>query len=189
MTDNNSHSLPHRDRDPIMRLRSHYFDPADFMYERFKKLDRQAKTMKGLSRSSIFERRYSMTCWLSGLYVTIEGMENLPIIDELAHRPSDIPDIIPYCREILADVDHHRDSLRLLRNASFHFQKTPEKYTQFFEEGFRLHWAEHVHQGIGRIFAKYRIKCAVVCALSERTAEIDLMGKSALRFKNISYFS
>lgn len=25
--------LPHRDADPIMRLRSHYFDPADFMFD------------------------------------------------------------------------------------------------------------------------------------------------------------
>jgi len=186
----NGHPIsPHRDADPIMRLRSHYFDPADFIFERFQKLDKRAKSTTGLNRSAIFERRYSMTYWLSGLYVTIEGMENLPLLDELARRPSDIPELIPYCLEILADVDDHRDSLRLLRNASFHFQRTPEKYIQFFEDGFRLHWAAHIHKGIGRIFSEYRLKCAIICALSDRTDEIDIMGKSALRFRNMSYFN
>jgi len=121
---NKGAGLPHRDADPIMRLSAHYYEPADFMHEQFRKLDRQAATPKGLSRAKVMERRYYLMFWLSGLYVTIEGMEQLPLADELARRPLDIPELSDYVIQILADVDDYRDSLRLLRNATFHFQKT-----------------------------------------------------------------
>lgn len=179
--------LPHRDADPIMRLSAHYYEPADFMHEQFRKLDRQAATPKGLSRAKVMERRYYLMHWLSGLYVTIEGMETLPLSDELASRPLDIPELCDYVIQILADVDDYRDSLRLLRNATFHFQWSADKHIQFFDNRIRLRWAEHLHMHIGDIFRQYRVRCAVVCAVSGRTDEIDMKRTISHPSRNMVY--
>lgn len=174
---NGGAGLPHRDQDPIMRLIAHYFGPADYMFEAFSKLDELSTTPKGLSPDKVIERRYCLMYWLSSLYVTIEGMENLPLADELKSRPLELPRLAHRVIEILADADDHRDALRLLRNGTFHFQKTPVKHLQFFDTPFRLSWAVHLHKAIERLFSDYRIQCSVICALAGRKEEIDIKRK------------
>lgn len=159
------------------------------MFEQFVKLDKQSKKSKGLSRKKVIERRYYLMYWLSSLYVTIEGIENLPLDKELLSRPLDIPEIAYYLPQMLADVDDYRDSLRLLRNATFHFQKTAEKHLQFFDSSIKLLWARGIHEAIGRLFSDYRVRCAVVCAIAGRKDEIDMKPRRNHPSRNLSFLA
>ena len=166
--------LPHRDADPIMRLGAHYFSPANFMWEQFSKLDRLSSVGRGLSRSKVMDRRYYLLSWLSGLYVVMEGIETLPLDRVLRTRPLDIPEIADRIPSLLSDFAEHRDSLRKLRNAQFHYQPTSDKHVQFFDRHDRLDWAIDIHRRTKRLFSDYRVGCAVVCAISGRINEIDM---------------
>ena len=166
--------LPHRDADPIMRLAAHYFSPADFMWEQFSKLDRLSGIGTGLSRPKVMERRYYLLFWLSGLYVVMEGIESLPLDRVLKSRPLNIPEIADRIPLLLSDFKAHRDALRKLRNAQFHYQSTSDRHVQFFDNQDRLDWAIDVHRRLKRIFSDYRVGCAVVCAIAGRTDEIDM---------------
>ena len=68
--------------------------------------------------------------WLSALYVVAEGFIEMRLRD-------------PLIEPLIAD---HLDSLRLYRNATFHFQTKPDKQAQFHDgSANRLNWAEDLH--------------------------------------------
>jgi hypothetical protein len=180
-------SLPHRDLDPVMRLFAHYFEPATLMLEQFLKLDEKAAIGKGLPRSKVLERRYFLMFWLAGLYVVMEGIETLPLGAVLATRPLDIPDIAERIPPLMESFAEHRNSLRLLRNAQAHYQETPKKHVQFFDDRARLTWAMTIHRQIAKIFSEYRIGCAVVCMIAGRKGEIDIKSGQYHYMSNISY--
>src|SRR5882757_2733615 len=68
--------------------------------------------------------------WLSGLFVVAEGFQTLGLKS-------------PKIEKLIVE---HIDELRLFRNATFHFQKTPAKHVQFHDgTANRLNWAEELH--------------------------------------------
>jgi len=65
--------------------------------------------------------------------------------------------LIPQCQEIEHAGRLHKASLRLFRNGTFHFQRDPGKFSQFFAEGHsRLEWAEELHLKLAIFFSRYR---------------------------------
>lgn len=166
--------LPHRDADPVMRLSAHYNEPAKFMREQFERLDSRAATGTGLSRAKVMERRYYLMAWLAGLYVTLEGVEQLPLADVLVDCPLGIPALADRIPPLLVAFTLHRDSLRLLRNAQAHYQRTASKHVQFFDSRDRLDWAGYIQGQLDRLFSDYRVECAIVCAIAGRRDEIDM---------------
>jgi hypothetical protein len=168
-------SLPHRDQDPVMRLMARYYDPADTMFELFEKLDRQRLSGKRLSLRRQLERQHFMILWLSSLYVTLEGLEDICKNKIFLSRPREIPLLATRASQILTYLSTHKNALRLLRNATFHFHHTAEKHLQFFlDGGDRLAWAKQLHMLLERLFADYQVQCMVICALADRTDEIDI---------------
>lgn len=73
--------------------------------------------------------------WLAGLFVVAEGWRILKIDD-------------PMINEML---DEHWNSLRLFRNAVFHFQPEDRKHKQFFELE-KFNWAEELHAAFRTFF-------------------------------------
>lgn len=185
---NGGAGLPHRDADPIMRLSAHYNEPARFMRAQFARLDDLSAKGAGLSRAKVMERRYYLMAWLSGLYVTFEGVEALPLIDVLRTRPLGAPAIADRIPQLVADFAVHRHSLRLLRNAQAHYQQTAAKHVQFFDVRDRLDWAGDMQQRLDRMFSDYRVQCAIICAVAGRRDEID-MGRRRHAAARLRYLS
>jgi hypothetical protein len=73
--------------------------------------------------------------WFATLFVVSEGWKELKVVDA----------------EINTLVDHHLDSLRLFRNAVYHFQKGDKKHTQFFDPD-KFNWAERMQAAYRRFF-------------------------------------
>lgn len=170
-----------------MRLFVHYFEPADFMLEQFLTLERRAETPRGLSRSKHAERRYYLMFWLSGLYVTLEGMEEMPIVRELEIRPREMPQLAKKAQDVLADFATERDALRLLRNAQSHYQKTAAKHIQFFDTKIRINWARNIHEKIKKLMRKYRLEATIIYALAWRTDEIDMNRGPDHPYRHLKY--
>jgi hypothetical protein len=170
-----------------MRLFAHYFEPADFMLEQFLKLERQAKTPRGLSHSKHMERRYYLMFWLSSLYVVLEGMEKMPLVKELENRPLDIPRLVTKTQDILTDFDNEKNALRLLRNAQSHYQTTAAKHLQFFDTKIRIDWAKNLHSKIKRLLSDYRVQTTIICAFSGRKDEIDIKRRPDHPYRHLTY--
>lgn len=78
--------------------------------------------------------------WLSSLFVVVEGFEDLRLRD-------------PVLEPMIAA---HRDSLKLYRNATLHFQRKPDKHLQFHHgETSRLNWAEDLHEAFSAYFERH----------------------------------
>ena len=81
-----------------------------------------------------------MALWLSALYVVCEGFLELKFSD-------------PRTEPLISE---HLDSLRIYRNATFHFQRKPDKHTQFHDgEAQRLNWAEELHAALEDYFRQH----------------------------------
>lgn len=157
-----------------MRLSAHYNEPAKFMREQFERLDSWAGVGTGLSRAKVMGRRYYLMAWLAGLYVTMEGVEQLPLADILVDRPLGVPALADRVPPLLVAFILHRDSLRLLRNAQAHYQPTASKHVQFFDNHDRLDWAGYIQGQLDRLFSDYRVQCSIICAVAGRRGEIDM---------------
>lgn len=166
--------LPHRDADPVMRLSAHYNEPAKFMREQFERLDERAAIGSGLSRAKVMERRYFLMAWLAGLYVTMEGVEQLPLADVLSSRPLSIPALADRLPPLIVAFTLHRNSLRLLRNAQAHYQPSATKHVQFFDNPDKLDWAGYVQGQLDHLFRDYRVESTIICAVAGRRDEIDM---------------
>jgi hypothetical protein len=73
--------------------------------------------------------------WLASLFVVSEGWKALKIDDPQINRL----------------IDEHWDSLRLFRNAVFHFQPEDRKHKQFFDVD-KFNWAEELHAALCTFF-------------------------------------
>lgn len=144
------------------------------MREQFERLDGRAAVGNGLSQAKVMERRYYLMAWLAGLYVTMEGVEHLPLADTFINRPLGIPALADRLPPLIVAFTLHRNSLRLLRNAQSHYQPTAAKHVQFFDNRDRLDWAGYIQGQLDRLFSDYRVECAVVCAVAGRRDEIDM---------------
>src|SRR4051812_36617887 len=119
--------LPHRDQDPVLRLYSHYFQAAEVMREQRRRLQTEVKKSGHLSRRNGIDLYIYSNFWLSALFVVIEGVRDLELDQLIKCRPPSFHHIEQLYRELADTVIKHETELRYLRNATFHFQKTPEK--------------------------------------------------------------
>jgi hypothetical protein len=160
--------IPHRDNDPIMRLSVHYFSAADVMRQNFKKLQRESTSKGKLSRAKRFDYFLYLRVWIGFLYVVVEGFEELPIGETIIEHGGLFLDLTESYENICRLSVLHKNSLRLFRNAIFHYQRDPAKILQFLEPNVgRIEWAEELHGQLAQFFSQYRIKRTVVYALQK----------------------
>lgn len=173
--------LPHRDKDPIMRLYSHYFMHSDFILSCAKEVEKKAKKSKtGKVRSETLFKYVALRIhWLATLYVVIDAFEEMEFGKELLKRPEEFskhPTKTTGFHEILLTFNNtrniyleHKDHLKKFRNGVFHFQDDARKLTQLFDSNRNIiQWAENLHKSIGVIFSEYRSARAVYCAMEGR---------------------
>lgn len=172
--------LPHRDSDPVLTLNSHYFEIASFMFENLQKLARKRRTLGKLSQKDEREGYYYGRSWLGFLYVSVEGFLEMKMTQLLrSERPEEFSQALHRAGEIEALADIHRESLRRLRNGTFHFQKEKEKTLQFFREAERFEWAKQLQAALDSFFSAYRVACEVIYFREDR------MNESVIRAQNM----
>jgi len=122
-----------KEGNPLWMLRTFYFLPCDLMYQHFMALRPQLNS----DPDAVAERFLSyMMYWLAGLFVVAEGWRELCISDA----------------QIDKLLEEHWDSLRLFRNAIFHFQPDDRKHLQFFDVE-KFNWADKLHRAWRAYFA------------------------------------
>src|ERR1700730_7953531 len=83
-----------------------------------------------------------LALWLASLFAVVEGFRSLKLKDEQVEKLS----------------AKHWDSLRLLRNGTFHFQPVHNKQSQFFiGNESRTNWARKLHSALSDYFTEYRV--------------------------------
>src|ERR1700730_6154865 len=106
-----------RENDPFWMLYQFYFVPCDIMYQRHRELKPHFYSGNEETQLAAGQEFITFTMfWFAALFVVSEGWKELKIPDA----------------EINALIDQHLDSLRLFRNAVYHFQKSGKKHKQFF---------------------------------------------------------
>jgi hypothetical protein len=124
-----------KEDDPMWMLRTFYFLPCDLMHQHAMEVRRRLD--KGEIRDGLPEQYITyMLYWLGGLFVVAEGWRELKINDSAIDKM----------------LTEHCDSLRLFRNAVFHFQLTDRKHVQFFDPE-KFNWATRLHLAIRAYFA------------------------------------
>lgn len=124
-----------KEDDPLWMLRTFYFLPCDLMYQHAMTLKPQLANEQ--IRDSVAEQFIAyMLYWFGGLFVVAEGWKELNVND-------------PAIDKMLSE---HWDSLRLFRNAVFHFQLTDRKHVQFFDLE-KFNWAVTLHLALRAFFA------------------------------------
>ena len=89
------------------------------------------------TRNAVGQEFFAFTnFWFASLYVVAEGWKELKV-PEFA---------------ITQMIDEHIDSLRLLRNAVYHFQRGDKKHVQFFDVD-KFNWAQNIQIALRRFFA------------------------------------
>lgn len=123
--------------DPILRL-AHYWLSAKLMHEHVHELRDHFETLEAIEQAGeMMDFEVYLGFWLSALYVVAEGFVDLGLKD---------PEVEPL-------ISAHIDSLRLYRNATFHFQRKPDKHIQFHDgQANRLNWAEDLHAALRAFF-------------------------------------
>jgi hypothetical protein len=132
--------------DRIARLFIHYFGPCRELYAAYQRACYD-KTRKGERTRSMEVREITYALlWLSSLFAVVEGFRALKLNDSAIDRLS----------------AEHWNSLRHLRNGTFHFQPKADKQIQFFigSPG-RLEWAKQLHDALTAYFSEYKINRAV----------------------------
>jgi hypothetical protein len=125
--------------DPVLRLAEYWFS-AQLMHHYVHELREAYPGLKDLEEDVDLRIEFFtyLQFWLSALYVVAEGFIELRLTDP----------------ELDGLVKCHIDSLRLYRNATFHFQEKPNKHVQFFGAD-RLNWAEELHSSFEKFFLKH----------------------------------
>jgi len=126
-----------KEGNPLWMLRTFYFVPCDLMYQHMMSHEADFFSDNERKRDRIAELFIAyMLYWFAGLFVVAEGWKELkvrePIIDKM--------------------IDQHWDSLRLFRNAVFHFHSTDRKHVQFFSPD-KFNWAQRLHHALRDFFA------------------------------------
>ncbi|MCG8504304.1 MAG: hypothetical protein MI755_06840 [Sphingomonadales bacterium] len=126
--------------DPVLRL-TQYWLSARIMHAHLHEMVDAYPDLDDLRKDGQqFHFLTYFSFWLSALYVVAEGYI------ELGLRDSELDKLIR----------RHIGSLRRYRNATFHFQRQPNKHTQFFDAGYKkLNWAEDLHAAIDGFLCQY----------------------------------
>jgi hypothetical protein len=125
-----------KENNPLWMLRTFYFVPCELMHQQINSL--KAEFFANDEQHSQADQEIFisfMLYWLASLFVVIEGWKSLkigePQIDKM--------------------IDEHWDSLRLFRNAVFHFQPHDRKRIQFFDVE-KFNWANEMHARLRAFF-------------------------------------
>lgn len=124
-----------KESNPLRMLFILYFAPCDLMHQHHRRL--KAQFFAGeYQRDQIGSEFITFTLyWFASLFVVVEGWKKLnikePKIDKM--------------------IDEHWDSLRIFRNAVFHFQPEDRKHKQFFDVA-KFNWAEELHAALQKFF-------------------------------------
>ena len=108
-----------------------YLDWADLMYRNFDKYMTEKGEEPGKSKP---EWLGVYSYWAASLYVAIEGWETVQFRDPIV--------------DALLGVSNYKDTLRRLRNGTFHFQPKliSEKFTDFFRSPDVTLWLHVLHE-------------------------------------------
>lgn len=124
-----------KEDDPLWMLRSFYFLPCDLMYQNLMTLKPEFDNEQ--TRDKVGDQFIAyMLYWFGGLYVVAEAWKQLNVNNPAINKM----------------LDEHLDSLRLFRNAVFHFQLTDRKHVQFFDLE-KFNWADKLHVALRAFFA------------------------------------
>ncbi len=122
--------------DPLWMLYQLYFVPCEIMYQRHKELKPYFYFGDQETQQASAQEFITFTMfWFATLFVVSEGWKELKMADT----------------EINSLIDQHLDSLRLFRNAVYHFQKGDRKHKQFFDAE-KFNWAEQMQAAYRRFF-------------------------------------
>lgn len=124
-------AIPTSLTDPVLKL-AEYWLSADIMHEHLHEMRDAFGGVAAIDQADESGAFLTyMAFWLSALYVVAEGFTTLRLTDD----------------KLSPLVSTHIDSLRLYRNATFHFQAKPDKHVQFHNgTASRLNWAEEMHE-------------------------------------------
>jgi hypothetical protein len=126
-----------RENDPLWMLYMFYFVPCEVMYQHHQELKSQFYSEDEETQERATQEFMTFTMfWFATLFVVSEGWKELKVADA----------------EINSLIDQHIDSLRLFRNAVYHFQKGDKKHTQFFDVE-KFNWAEQMQTAYRRFFS------------------------------------
>ncbi len=137
------------DDDPVGRLIVHYFYPADLMREHHREairdLDPKARPATWRDGAAVSYWRL----WFASLYVVVEGYGELKLRHD-AVEP------------LLSRTDYVQ-ALKLFRNGTFHYRKTPDKLLQLidYDDGEVMKWADRLHLALGACLSDYRVQMTV----------------------------
>ena len=126
--------------DPILRL-AEYWLSARLMHDHVHEIKEAYFRLNGLKEDGLFHEFHTyVSFWLSALFVVSEGYIELGLSDHV---------LDPL-------IERHIESLRLYRNATFHFQRKPDKHVQFYRDpANRLNWAEELHASLEDFFLRH----------------------------------
>ena len=127
-----------KEDDPLWMLYIFYFVPCEVMYQHVHRLKPAAilSTDEGTRNAAAQEFISFFLFWFASLFVVAEGWKTLKVCDAKIDKM----------------IDEHFDSLRLIRNAVFHFQRGDQKHQQFFDMD-KFNWAEKLHSPLREFFA------------------------------------
>lgn len=164
-------NLPHRDKDQILTLYTHCFEPANVMLEDFYRLQMHAQKLKNPRRLGWKLVIYHNT-WLGFLGVTCEGFKKVKPRLELAERPELFNELIDQADTVNSYINIHHDSLREFRNAVFHLREEAMDTRIFFgSDPNSLQWAKELHDILKCFFSEYRVVCTEYYIMLDRTDE------------------
>lgn len=167
-------ALPHRDKDPILRLSAHYFHATDLMRKHILLLERKRVRYGKLSYNDEIDRVQYTRLWLACLHSVCDGFCKLNMRATLLHvRPREFLGEVLAADNLLSLIKENLSRLRVFRNSVFHLTDNPKDEVVFFEES-RIDWAEQVHQQFDDFFSSYRISCEVVYLTSNRLSESSI---------------
>ena len=167
-------TLPHRDKDAVLKLYAHYFLASEVMLKNYKKLVAKWNQRSRLSQNDRVQLSIYFRTWLGFLAVTAEGFKKLAIRRVVKDaRPPEFVELIPKADELGKLLKRHDDALRKFRNKVFHLRESTEEIERFFhEQPNRLEWAEELQVAFDQFFSNYRILCQVHYAIESRKEEL-----------------
>lgn len=160
--------IPHVDDDPLSRLYAHYFLQADVLFRTQKRLGDERSRKGRLSKNKEVDEHQLRKLWLAALYVLANGFTTPAIQNAVSPWKEMSLDIRVYCNSIEHKMSQLGDELRVFRNATFHYQPSPQKHLQFINVQSRhqpMFWAEELHREFDKLFREYRILYFVKYAL------------------------
>lgn len=176
-------NLPHRDKDRVLVLHTHYFLTADLMHENYEKLKKKYEGASRLARNDEINYRIYLVSWLGFLAVACEGFKNLSMRVLLKEqRPAAFMDMTEISDRVGRLMNIHAGSLSKFRNNVFHLRDSPEMIQQFFaRDAERLPWAHELHVLMKKFFSRYRVECELHYVLNQRQGERGLTRKQLER--------